>query len=59
MYHYPNAANPTEPVLGLGEKIWQFTGRDKLADQARAAAVATGQPSRDPIVDRYEVVISR
>ena len=32
---------------------------DKLADQARAAAVATGQPSREPIVDRYEVVISR
>jgi len=32
---------------------------DKLADQAREVAMATGQPEREPIVDRYEVVIQR
>ena len=32
---------------------------DKLADQAREAAMATAQPSREPIVDRYEVIIQR
>lgn len=32
---------------------------DKLADQAREAAMASAQPSREPIVDRYEVVIQR
>jgi hypothetical protein len=32
---------------------------DKLADQARDAAIATAQPAREPIVDRYEVVLER
>ena len=32
---------------------------DKLADQARDAAVESTQPSREPIVDRYEVVLQR
>ena len=32
---------------------------DKLADQARQAAMASAQPSREPIVDRYEVLIQR
>jgi heme-degrading monooxygenase HmoA len=32
---------------------------DKLADQARQQAIATGQPSREPIVDRYEVVLQK
>lgn len=32
---------------------------DKLADQAREAAMATAQPARDPIVDRYEVVLQK
>ena len=32
---------------------------DKLADQAREAAMATAQPSREPIVDRYEIILQR
>ena len=32
---------------------------DQLAAQARARAEATVQPSREPIVDRYEVVLRR
>ena len=32
---------------------------DRLADQARAAAIESAQPSREPIVDRYEVVLQR
>ena len=32
---------------------------DKLADEARQAAMASAQPSREPIVDRYEVIIQR
>ena len=32
---------------------------DKLADQAREKAQRTAQVSREPIVDRYEVVLSK
>jgi|SRR5215207_3985714 len=32
---------------------------DKLADRARAQAVQTAQPTREPIIDHYEVVMSK
>jgi len=32
---------------------------DKLAEEARAQAEVTAQPSREPIVDRYEVVLRK
>jgi heme-degrading monooxygenase HmoA len=32
---------------------------DKLADQAREAAMASARPSREPLVDRYEVVLQK
>jgi heme-degrading monooxygenase HmoA len=32
---------------------------DKLADEARDQAMETAQPAREPIVDRYEVVLER
>jgi heme-degrading monooxygenase HmoA len=32
---------------------------DKLADQARAQAIETAQPRREPIVDHYEVVLQK
>jgi len=32
---------------------------EKLADEAREQAVATAKPARDPIVDDYEVIVSR
>lgn len=32
---------------------------DRAADQAREAALERAEPVRDPIVDRYEVVLQR
>jgi heme-degrading monooxygenase HmoA len=32
---------------------------EKLAGRAREAAVVTAQPAREPIVDRYEVIIRK
>ena len=32
---------------------------EKLADQAREQAVATAKPARDPIVDDYEVIVTK
>ncbi len=32
---------------------------DRLANQARQRAMESARPSRDPIVDRYEVVLQR
>ena len=32
---------------------------EKVADAAREQAVTTAKPSRDPIVDDYEVIITR
>jgi heme-degrading monooxygenase HmoA len=32
---------------------------ETLADEAREQAVATAKPARDPIVDDYEVIVSR
>ena len=32
---------------------------DRLADQARQQALESVKPSREPIVDRYEVVVQR
>jgi heme-degrading monooxygenase HmoA len=32
---------------------------DKVADEARAQAEVTARPSREPIVDRYEVVLRK
>jgi heme-degrading monooxygenase HmoA len=32
---------------------------DKVADEARSRAEVTARPSREPIVDRYEVVLRK
>jgi hypothetical protein len=32
---------------------------DRLADQARQAAMDSARPSREPIIDRYEVVLQK
>jgi heme-degrading monooxygenase HmoA len=31
---------------------------EKLAEQARQAAVETGRPTQEPVVDRYEVILN-
>jgi len=45
--------------LTLWETEADMRQSEKLADEARDQAVTTGKPSRDPIVDHYEVILSR
>jgi len=48
MYHY---ANPDDqnPVLGLGEKIWKFEGRDENADKVQEVRYSTTVPGMEHI----------
>jgi heme-degrading monooxygenase HmoA len=46
-------------AITLWETEADMRQSEKLADEARAQAVSTGKPSRDPVVDHYEVLISR
>jgi heme-degrading monooxygenase HmoA len=41
------------------ETLENLRASDKVADRARSEAVARAQPSREPIVDRYEVLLQR
>ena len=47
----------------LAVTLWETEGdmrqSEKVADEARAQAVSTAKPEREPIVDDYEVVVSR
>jgi heme-degrading monooxygenase HmoA len=46
-------------TLTLWETEADMQQSAKLADEARQQAVATAKPERDPIVDDYEVLVSR
>jgi heme-degrading monooxygenase HmoA len=46
-------------TLTLWETEADMRQSAKLADEARQQAVATAKPERDPIVDDYEVLVSR
>ena len=46
-------------TLTLWETEADMRQSAKLADEARKQAVATAKPERDPIVDDYEVLVSR
>jgi heme-degrading monooxygenase HmoA len=46
-------------AIGLWETEADMSESEKLASEARDQAVATARPSREPIVDHYEVVIHR
>lgn len=46
-------------AITLWESEKDLTASDKLADEARDAAVASARPEREPIVDRYEVLLQR
>jgi heme-degrading monooxygenase HmoA len=46
-------------TLTLWETEADMRQSAKLADEAREQAVATAKPERDPIVDDYEVLVSR
>ena len=46
-------------AMTFWESLDDLRASDRIADRAREAAVATAQPSREPIIDRYEVVLRR
>jgi len=46
-------------ALTLWETEADMRRSEELADEAREQAVATAKPERDPIVDDYEVIVSR
>jgi heme-degrading monooxygenase HmoA len=46
-------------AITFWETIESLRASDKIADQARAQAMESAQPSREPIVDRYEVVLQK
>ncbi len=54
-----NRASGSAIAITLYESEREMRESEKLAAQARAAAIETGQtgPSREPVVDHYEVVV--
>jgi hypothetical protein len=44
-------------AITLWETEANMRESEKLATQARERAVATARPSREPIVDHYEIVV--
>ena len=46
-------------AITLWETEADMMQSEKLAIEARERAVAVAQPSRDPIVDHYEVIMSK
>jgi heme-degrading monooxygenase HmoA len=46
-------------AITLWDSEKDLRASDKLADEARDAAVASALPEREPIVDRYEVLLQR
>ena len=44
-------------AITLWETEADMKASEKLATQAREQAIATARPSREPIVDHYEVVV--
>jgi heme-degrading monooxygenase HmoA len=54
-----NRSQGRAAALTLWETEEQMKASDKIADQARDSAVATTRPAREPIVDRFEVVVQK
>jgi hypothetical protein len=46
-------------ALTLWETEAHMRASEKIADRARDSAVATTRPAREPIVDRFEVVVQK
>jgi heme-degrading monooxygenase HmoA len=44
-------------AITFWESAENLRASDRLADRARQEALESAQPSREPIVDRYEVVV--
>jgi heme-degrading monooxygenase HmoA len=54
-----NRRNGQAVVLALWETEADMKQSEKLAVRAREQAVATAGPSREPIVDSYEVILHK
>jgi hypothetical protein len=46
-------------AITFWESAENLRATDRLADQARQEALDAVKPSREPIVDRYEIVVQR
>jgi heme-degrading monooxygenase HmoA len=46
-------------AITFWENAENLRASDRLADKARQQALDSAKPSREPIVDRYEVVVQR
>ena len=44
-------------AITFWESAENLRASDRIADQARKQALESAQPSREPIIDRYEVVV--
>jgi hypothetical protein len=49
----------TWPSIRYWATAEDLSASDKLAEEAHAKVEATVRPSREPIVDRYEVVVRK
>jgi heme-degrading monooxygenase HmoA len=54
-----NRTTGQSAALSFWESEADMRESEKLAERAREAAIATAQPERDPVVDRYEVILQR
>jgi heme-degrading monooxygenase HmoA len=54
-----NRTTGQSAALSFWESEADMRASEQLAERAREAAIATAQPEREPVVDRYEVVLQR
>jgi heme-degrading monooxygenase HmoA len=54
-----NRTTGQSAALSFWESEAEMRASEQLAQRAREAAIATAQPEREPVVDRYEVVLQR
>jgi len=54
-----NRATGQAAALTFWESEQDLRASERVATRARDAAVQTAQPARDPIVDRYEVILQK
>ena len=52
-----NRSSGQAAALTLWESEEDMRESERVADQVREAAMALGRPKREPVIDRYEVVM--
>ena len=46
-------------AMTFWDSLENLRASDRIADRARETAIASAQPARDGIVDRYEIIIEK